>query len=266
MAGLYNQFHSLPLLWTEIMKNQQTALIHIIPPSIAGDLPNIGSYSDLSKELKNRTALLIRLEEKIMDMDLETQSVGELKNVEDEISKRAKESLALCNALNQNVWAGIGISEQQHEEAGKKAHELMKEFKSLKNEVSAERRQKQTARQANLTEINAAMVIAPFATSGFLNLFFPKTPALSKGGAIVVFATEVVYVLYKRNPDQWKKASKEITTKGLVVLTDTGPQKIKQFFSAFAGLMKQRGKKTFAQAVKRVKKLINKNHKDNTPR
>ena len=247
------------------MTNQQAALIHNLPSNSTDELPNIGSYADLNEELRNKNALFLRFEEKIMDMNLETQSIGELKKIESEIAKQAKQSLALCKALNQNVWAGIGISEKQHEEAGKRARELMKEFKSLKNEVSAERKQKQTDQKFNLTEVNAAMAIAPFATYGFLNLFFPEMPAVSKGAAIIVFTSEAVYVLYTRNPDQWEKTSKEITTKGLVVLTDTAPQKTKHFFSLFAQTMKRGGKKIVDAVVRSAKKFVKRGDNDNTP-
>lgn len=248
-----------------IISKQQTASIHILPSKDFGELLNIGSYTDLTKELRNKNDLLFQIEEKIMGLDMEGLSVNELKAIESEICKQAIQSLVLCKALNQNVWINKGVSETQHEEAGKKARELMKEYKSLRNEVSMERRQKQTSQKLNLTEVNAAMAIAPFATYGFLNLFFPKMPAFSKGASIAVFASEIAYVIYKRNPDQWKAASKEVTIKGLEFFSGRVFQNTKRFFSSVVGVMKRCGENLFVKSLKRGKKLINKCNNDSAP-
>ena len=134
----------------------------------------------------------------------------------------------------------------------------MKEFKALKNEITTERKQKQKARQFNLTETNAAMVFAPFATYGFLNLFFTESPAISKSAAIIVFSSEMIYVFYKRNPDQWSRASKQITTKVLTALSGKGAHKMRRLFSACSKHINRYGRKIYSRTTRKLNKILEK--------
>lgn len=183
------------------------------------ELSSIRSFQDLSRTIKQREALALRMEEKVMDVLTEGGNVDQLSILENAIKREARKSLSLCVGLSSNAWQAFGVSEKQHEQAGEKAKSLMRDFKGLAREVREERTKKEKERQFNLLEFNAAWLIAPVAAHTLMDIFFSNKWA-SKGATLIVIGAEATYIVYKMSPEKWAAAKQEVMK--------TNPRKIAQ--------------------------------------